>query len=507
MSRSHQDLISQISLQSWSQTLVSHNQKGAKIAIYLVISLYPVFGVLDYFVMSKSVLIYSYTSRLTVVMLSVAMLFLLRRPRFFVHIEAVTALYMYVVGLGICFMVWMMSGLASSYYAGLTLVMIGSALLYAWSPRKCLLLHGGLWLTWLIPSVILHPVEPWSQCVTHFLFLSATTIIATVGQIMNYRRLRQEYETRRNLSSAQTQLNAMYHFNHIGRYKLFDLLGEGGYGQVYMAYDAQLKAKRALKIINLPPSLSPEQARETVERMIQAARTTQELSQLTHNVVQVFDIQLILDQPPLYIVMELLEGATLKERLKRRDLSVSQLLQVADLLLETMAVAHRRGVVHRDLKPENIMITSARHQEVSIKVFDFDLVKVQYSDVLTREGQILGTLEYMAPEQLKGLPVDPRTDVFSIAAILYECFSGVRANPGATQRELVYTLLVSGVRPLREVAPHLPSDLCQLIDQCLDVEMDRRLTHAGELYDRLQAIKPQLSDLKTSTSPYTASEL
>ena len=108
------------------------------------------------------------------------------------------------------------------------------------------------------------------------------------------------------------------------------------------------------------------------------------------------------------------------------------------------------------------MLINRKGSDLFLKLLDFDLVKVEEGEVKTQEGQILGTLEYMAPEQLKGMEIDARADVFALGAILYECFSGVRANPGKNQRELVRLLLDHGVKPLEEVASHLPQEALQL---------------------------------------------
>ena len=169
--------------------------------------------------------------------------------------------------------------------------------------------------------------------------------------------------------------------------------------------------------------------------MIQSAKAAQELSEFSHHVVQVYDIGIDEETEMPFMVMEYLKGITLNERLYRSPvLNLEQIFTVGLTLCETLAIAHQQNVVHRDLKPDNIMLIKRGGSDLFVKLLDFDLVKVESGDVKTQEGQILGTLEYMSPEQLKGQDIDARADVFALGAILYECFSGVRANPEKSAR-------------------------------------------------------------------------
>ena len=290
-----------------------------------------------------------------------------------------------------------------------------------------------------------------------------------------------------------------------GRFQLLRLLGEGGIGQVFLATDTQLNKKRAVKLLKIPEQLSDSQREHIQGRMIQSAKAAQELSEYSHNVVQVYDIGIDEDTEMPFMVMEYLQGMTLNERLyKSPVLNLDQIFDIGLTLCETLAVAHQQNVVHRDLKPDNIMLINRGGTDLFVKLLDFDLVKVESGEVKTQEGQILGTLEYMAPEQLKGQEIDVRADVFALGAILYECFSGIRANPGKTQRELVRLLLDHGVKPLEEVAPHLPKDLCQLINSCLSLSVGDRPQDAQELAQRLrplQRYQPALSSISFGIDP------
>ena len=274
-----------------------------------------------------------------------------------------------------------------------------------------------------------------------------------------------------------------------GRFQLLRVLGEGGIGQVYLAKDTQLGKQRAVKLLKIPEQLSEEQRTHIRGRMIQSAKAAQELSEFSHHVVQVYDIGIDEETEMPFMVMEYLKGITLNERLYRSPvLNLEQIFTVGLTLCETLAIAHQQNVIHRDLKPDNIMLIKRGGSDLFVKLLDFDLVKVESGDVKTQEGQILGTLEYMSPEQLKGQDIDARADVFALGAILYECFSGVRANPGKNQRELVRVLLSDGVKPLKEQAPHLPQDLCNLIDACLSLDPEYRPQDAAELVRRLKPL-------------------
>jgi len=296
-----------------------------------------------------------------------------------------------------------------------------------------------------------------------------------------------------------------------GRYHLLRVLGEGGIGQVYLAQDEQLGVKRAIKLLKIPDTITDDQREQIRGRMTQAALAAQTLSERTHHVVRVFDIKTDHTTGLPFTVMEFLSGETLSHRLYREPLNLEQVFEIGLTLVETMAVAHELKLIHRDLKPENVMLIERDGSDLFIKLLDFDLVKLDPSEaqVKTQEGQILGTLEYMSPEQLKGQPVDERADVFSLGAILYECFGGVRANPGRTQRALIQTLLDTGVKPLMSVNPKLPKSLCELIDRALSLDVSARPANAGELLNglrALQGLRPSLSTMTFSTPRFSPHE-
>ena len=273
-----------------------------------------------------------------------------------------------------------------------------------------------------------------------------------------------------------------------GRYILLSTLGEGGMGQVFLASDTRLKVRRALKLLSLPAGLPAEEASKLRARMVQEARAAQALADLTHHVVRVFDVGYSPERAEPFLVMELLEGETLTDRLARGRLTTEAALGFARVIAETLAIAHRQGIVHRDLKPDNVMLVERHGAQDFVKLLDFGLVKMEQAEVTTASGRMMGTLQYMPPEQLKGQPVDARADVFSFGAVLYEALTGTRANPGRTQQEIFSVLLDTGVRPLGETCPGLPSSLCRLVDRCLSLDRGGRPADASEILAELAQV-------------------
>ncbi|MGA3213071.1 MAG: serine/threonine-protein kinase, partial [Terriglobales bacterium] len=227
----------------------------------------------------------------------------------------------------------------------------------------------------------------------------------------------------------------------LGPYEIVAPLGAGGMGEVYRARDARLNRDVAIKILPAGHSSDPERLR----RFEQEARAT---ATLNHpNILAVFDIGWQDGAP--YIVSELLEGESLRVRLRGGPLPVRKALEYAQQMARGLAAAHGRGILHRDLKPENIFLTRDGHA----KILDFGLAKLilpepaagmGFADTLdaaTNPGILLGTVGYMSPEQLRGTAVDGRSDLFSFGAVLYEMLSGRRAFHGGTTADTVSAIL------------------------------------------------------------------
>ena len=233
----------------------------------------------------------------------------------------------------------------------------------------------------------------------------------------------------------------------IGHYRVLEKIGAGAMGEVFRARDERLERDVALKLIRPGSTGNPDHLRR-FELEARAAAA------LNHpNIVAVYDFGL--DEGSPYIVCELLEGQTLRKRLLGGALPIRIAVEYSLQIVQGLIAAHDRRIIHRDLKPENLFVTT----EGRIKILDFGIAKLQSAPAdsgrtvedlttITRSGTVLGTVAYMAPEQLRGKPVDHRSDIFSVGAILYEMLSGRRAFRGETEVDTITAVL-------RETPPEL----------------------------------------------------
>jgi serine/threonine protein kinase/Tol biopolymer transport system component len=276
----------------------------------------------------------------------------------------------------------------------------------------------------------------------------------------------------------------------LGPYEILSSIGAGGMGEVYRARDTRLDRIVAIKV--LPPHLADRP--ELRERFEREART---IASLNHpHICTLHDIgkQDGID----FLVMEYLEGETLAQRLQKGALPLEQVLQFAIEISDALDKAHRKGVTHRDLKPGNIMLT-----KTGTKLLDFGLAKLKQeatpanvslsdlptaNDPLTAQGTILGTLQYMAPEQVEGREVDARTDIFAFGTIVYETATGKRTFEGKTQASLIAKILESDPLPMSSLQPMSPPALDRLVKKCLAKEPERRWQAASDVCDELKWI-------------------
>src|SRR5215471_16172435 len=260
----------------------------------------------------------------------------------------------------------------------------------------------------------------------------------------------------------------------LGPYEIVAPLGAGGMGEVYRARDTRLERTVAIKI--LPPHLSSDPVRK--QRFEREAKI---ISSLNHpHICVLYDIG---SQDGVdYLVMECLEGQTLARRLEKGPLSLDQVLQYGAQIAGALDRAHRSGVVHRDLKPGNIMLTP-----VGAKLLDFGLAKpappmaslatltaTKNDSPLTEEGTVVGTFQYMSPEQVEGKDLDSRSDIFSLGAVLYEMLTGQRAFQGKSQLTVASAILEKEPAPVSSIKPMTPPALDHAIRRCLSKEPERR---------------------------------
>jgi eukaryotic-like serine/threonine-protein kinase len=269
----------------------------------------------------------------------------------------------------------------------------------------------------------------------------------------------------------------------LGPYEISSLIGTGGMGEVYRARDSRLRRDVAIKV--LPAALSLDADR--MRRFEQEALAT---AALNHpNILAVFDIGTSDGSP--YVVSELLEGETLRERLRSGPIPVRKTLDYAMQMAHGLAAAHEKGIIHRDLKPENLFLT----KDGRVKILDFGLAKLTQADpsssthtavatathAATEAGVVMGTAGYMSPEQVRGLTLDPRSDIFSFGAILYEMLSGKRAFHGDTPADTMSSILKEEPTELSETNRNVPPALERIVQHCLEKNPESRFHSASDI--------------------------
>jgi Tol biopolymer transport system component len=279
----------------------------------------------------------------------------------------------------------------------------------------------------------------------------------------------------------------------LGPYQIVAAIGAGGMGEVYRAQDTRLHRVVAIKV--LPAHLAAKtEARERFEREARA------ISSLNHpHICRLYDVGS--KDGVSFLVMEHLEGVTLADQLQTGALPQDQALRFGREILDALDRAHRNGIVHRDLKPANVMITRD-----GAKLLDFGLAKLHeatsppeqtISMTLTTEGAIVGTFQYMAPEQLEGKDADARTDIFTFGAVMYEMLTGRKAFAGKSQASLISSIMTASPQPM----PPVPPGLERIVRRCLEKDPEERWQSARDLSQELKRIAEGVSQAVADTSP------
>jgi Tol biopolymer transport system component len=295
----------------------------------------------------------------------------------------------------------------------------------------------------------------------------------------------------------------------LGPYEVQAPLGAGGMGEVYRARDTRLDRSVAIKILPAHLSSNPE----AKQRFDREART---ISSLSHpNICHLYDVGS--QDGTSYLVMEYLEGETLADRLLKGPLPLEQVLQYGVEICEGLEKAHKSGVIHRDLKPGNIMLTKS-----GAKLMDFGLAKPSLpasppssgltqtvaapQHPLTTEGMIVGTFQYMSPEQVEGKEADARSDIFAVGAVLYEMVTGRRAFAGKTIASTIASILASDPPPISTVQPLFPASLEATVKGCLAKDPDERLQSAHDLKLQIKWVREDASLTRSSAAPVATSK-
>lgn len=268
--------------------------------------------------------------------------------------------------------------------------------------------------------------------------------------------------------------------SRLGPYEIIAPLGAGGMGEVFRARDTRLRREVAIKVL-------PERVSRDADRLRRFEQEAHATAALNHpNILAVFDIGTNEGSP--YVVSELLEGETLRERLRTGSIAARKALDYALQMAHGLAAAHEKGIIHRDLKPENLFLT----KDGRVKILDFGLAKLTQAEpgvqnsvptvtTVTESGVVLGTVGYMSPEQVRGVPLDARCDIFSFGAILYEMLSGKRAFHGETSADTMSAILREDPPELSETNGNVSPAVQRIVQHCLEKNPEARFHSASDI--------------------------
>jgi len=303
----------------------------------------------------------------------------------------------------------------------------------------------------------------------------------------------------------------------VGPYELLDKLGSGGMGVVFRAKDIRLHREVAVKLLHEGYLGAGTPGNNSQERFLREARAA---SALNHpNICTIHDVGEQEGKP--YLVMELLQGQTLREILTGHPLPSSQIVNFGIQLARAMEEAHQAGIIHRDIKPANVFVVRAQQGSQQIKVLDFGLAKITailpgigtnadtndstgvaatIGATLTMPGSTFGTIAYMSPEQARGQTLDLRTDLFSFGAVLYEMATGKLPFPGDSNADILASLLAREPEPVRKLNPAIPKELERIILKLLAKDKAQRYQSASEVRAELEKLAGHPSTSRTAAA-------
>lgn len=281
-----------------------------------------------------------------------------------------------------------------------------------------------------------------------------------------------------------------------GRYRVGRLLGAGGMGAVYEATREDLGQMRvAVKILHA--SLASDEG-----LLARFRREAETVGQVNHpNIVRILDFRAV-EGEPAYLVMEFLDGVSLRQAMARHiDFSAKRIVFIASQMLAALSAVHRAQVIHRDIKPENVLLTSVSGLGDIVKLLDFGVAKqlaIAPGSTLTQTGTVLGTPTYMAPEQARGAPIDRRSDLYAVGAIMYEALAGAAPYTGDNYNALLFAILQGKPVPLSELRSDLDPNLVAVVSRSMATDPDARFQTADEM---AQALEPWLNYEAPASAP------